>query len=125
MSYMVGHGAQLTRCDVARRTSIAPTGVRHSSVMRRSAFLVAAFAAACSLAFAAAIGSDMARRQAYTTGVCIALFTAEAHGTIDDPGRKRIIHSLTSVANPFADRFAIGRSEMLRACEDLRAASAR
>lgn len=99
-----------------------PVGMQTTVWLQRG--LVVAVLGGC-IVLGMGIGWYVADRRAYVAGACIALDMVEAHGAIDEPRRKRIIQSFTSVTNPLVDRFFVTRSEMLRACSELRASRLR
>lgn len=79
-------------------------------------------AVAAGLVVGLVAGRSTVDRTAHVAGACMALDMAEAHGALEEPRRKRIIHSLTSVTNPHLDRFPVTRTQMLRVCSDIKAA---
>lgn len=104
--------------------SMPATGKTHRPGQRpfltwtQSAIVVAALVGC--FAVAMNIGSATASRSAHVAGACIALDMAEAHGAMDEPRRKRVLYSLVNAASPYAGRFTMTLSEMLRTCADLR-----
>lgn len=108
------------RGSQASRATARPTPWLRTNLLRA---WFTAVGVVVSFAAGIAIGRDLASRPAHVAGACIALELAETYGAIDEPRRKRIIHSLTSVANPYLDRFSVTRMQMLRTCTDFRSAT--
>ncbi len=123
---MIG-ALSLPRVSTTRESSLEASRTKAdlacAAVGAWSRCAVLAVAVAGALVVGVLVGRSTVDHTAHVAGACIALEMAQAHGALEEPRRKRIIHSLTSVSNPHLDRFPVTRSAMLRACSDIRSAA--
>ena len=68
----------------------------------------------------AVVGEVSSATHFHTSGACIALEMAAAHGALDDVTYRRVVRSLSSIQNPFQDRFPESSSRLSEQCAAIR-----
>ncbi len=56
-------------------------------------------------------------REAYAAGACMAIEMVNAHMALEEPTRQRVMRALTSILNPYRDKFPERHASVLQICE--------